>query len=174
MVVVNIFKHLNTVCTHKWVVFKLCCKAGIPFRGLVHDLSKFSPTEFWESVKYYQGTSSPIVAAKKANGYSKAWLHHKGRNKHHPEYWNDPRSKIPRPIMPYKYTVEMVCDTLAAGLVYNGKNWEKEKGRSPLNDNLKEFLTEVYMQVSEKGIDPVITSHNLKKLYKKHTDCCKY
>ena len=77
----------------------------------------------------------------------------------------------------------MVCDTLAAGLVYNGKNWkkesqleywEKEKGRSPLNDNLKEFLTEVYMQVSEKGIDPVITSHNLKKLYKKHTDCCKY
>lgn len=66
MVVINIFKHLNTVCTHKWVVFKLCCKAGIPFRGLVHDLSKFSPTEFWESVKYYQGTSSPIVAAKKA------------------------------------------------------------------------------------------------------------
>ena len=183
MVIINIFKHLNTVCNHKWVVFKLCCKAGIPFRGIVHDLSKFSPTEFWESVKYYQGTSSPIVAAKKANGYSKAWLHHKGRNKHHPEYWNDPRSKIPRPIMPYKYTVEMVCDTLAAGLVYNGKNWkkssqleywEKEKNRSPLNENLKEFLTEVYTQVSEKGIDPVINSQNLKKLYKKYTDCCKY
>lgn len=179
MIIINIFKHLKTVLKHKWIVFKLCVKAGIPFRGIMHDLSKFSPTEFWESVKYYQGTSSPIVAAKKANGYSKAWLHHKGRNKHHPEYWNDPRSKIPSPIMPYKYAIEMVCDTIAAGIVYNGNNWktdsqlkywEKEKIRSPLNENLKEFLTEVYTQISQNGIDSVITSKNLKKAYKKYCE----
>ncbi len=178
MKIINIFKHIKTILKHKWIVFKLCCKAGIPYRGIIHDMSKFSFTEFWESAKFYKGTSSPIIAAKRANGYSKAWLHHKGRNKHHPEYWNDPRSKVPKPIMPYKYTVEMLCDTLAAGIVYNGKNWktdsqlhywEKEKIRSPLNDNLKEFLTDAYTQIAQKGIDSVINPQNLKSLYQKYT-----
>ena len=50
-----VVKHFCLVCRHKWVVFKLCCKIGVPWRGLVHDLSKFSPTEFSESVKYFNG-----------------------------------------------------------------------------------------------------------------------
>lgn len=87
--IINTFRHFKKVCTHKHWVFYYCCKVGIPFQGLVHDLSKFSPTEFWESVKYYQGTSSPIDACKKENGWSAAWMHHKGRNKHHYEYWQD-------------------------------------------------------------------------------------
>ena len=158
MVVINIFKHLNTVCTHKWVVFKLCCKAGIPFRGLVHDLSKFSPTEFWESVKYYQGTSSPIVAAKKANGYSKAWLHHKGRNKHHTDYWVDLSAPDKTPIIPYPYVAEMICDKLAAGIIYKGKEWTKEyelqywlneRDKTLVNDQVEALITEVFTQVSE-------------------------
>ena len=36
------FKHLHTVNVHRFKVFCLCCRAGIPFRGLVHDLSKYS------------------------------------------------------------------------------------------------------------------------------------
>ena len=80
------FKHLHTVNTHRFKVFLLCCRVGIPIQGLLHDLSKYSPEEFWESVKYYEGTHSPIHNCKKENGYSKAWLHHKGRNKHHYEY----------------------------------------------------------------------------------------
>lgn len=87
--IINTFRHFKKVCTHKHWVFYYCCKVGIPFQGLIHDLSKFSPTEFWESVKYYQGTSSPIDACKKENGWSAAWMHHKGRNKHHYEYWQD-------------------------------------------------------------------------------------
>lgn len=87
--IINTFRHFKKVCTHKRWVFYYCCKVGIPFQGLVHDLSKLSPTEFWESVKYYQGTSSPIDACKKENGWSAAWMHHKGRNKHHYEYWQD-------------------------------------------------------------------------------------
>ena len=71
--IINTFRHFKKVCTHKHWVFYYCCKVGIPFQGLVHDLSKFSPTEFWESVKYYQGTSSPIDACKKENGWSAAW-----------------------------------------------------------------------------------------------------
>ena len=89
MIILNVFRHIKTVMTHKFYVFIFACKAGIPFRGLVHDMSKFSPSEFFESVKYYQGNGSPISAAKKENGYSKAWLHHKGRNKHHWQYWYD-------------------------------------------------------------------------------------
>lgn len=87
--IINTFRHFKKVCTHKRWVFYYCCKVGIPFQGLMHDLSKFSPTEFLESVKYYQGTSSPIDACKKENGWSVAWMHHKGRNKHHYEYWQD-------------------------------------------------------------------------------------
>ena len=91
----NLVLHFNLVNKHRFKVFKLCCKAGIPFRGLLHDLSKYSPTEFFESVKYYEGSYSPITNCKKENGYSKAWLHHKGRNKHHYEYWYDYSDTLP-------------------------------------------------------------------------------
>ena len=123
MVIVNFFKHLNVVNKHRYKVFKLCCKAGIPFRGLIHDLSKYSPTEFWEGVKYFDGKISPIKICKKEQGYSKAWLHHKGRNKHHFEYWTDINAKEKTPIIPYKYTVEMICDNIAAGMTYHSKDW---------------------------------------------------
>lgn len=118
------FGHLKTVCKHKTWVFYYACKFGIPFRGFIHDMSKFSPTEFFESVKYYTGTHSPIDECKKTNGYSKAWMHHKGRNKHHYEYWQDNFDHGGKPIcMPYKETVEMLCDYLAAGRAYNGKSF---------------------------------------------------
>ena len=42
----KIVGHIKTVTKHKWLVFKLCCRAGIPWRGFMHDWSKFSPTEF--------------------------------------------------------------------------------------------------------------------------------
>lgn len=85
----KIIKHFNLVMTHKFYVFKNCFKARIFWRGIKHDLSKFSPTEFCESVKYFTGDKSPIDNCKKEKGWSKAWLHHKGRNRHHYEYWQD-------------------------------------------------------------------------------------
>ena len=74
----NIIKHFKLVCTHKKYVFLNCKKAGLFWAGIKHDLSKFSPIEFLESVKYYDGTKSPIDVCKQKHGYSKAWLHHKG------------------------------------------------------------------------------------------------
>ena len=122
------FGHLKTVCIHKYYVFKFCCRAGIPWRGIKHDLSKFSPTEFFESVKYYSGTRSPIDACKKDKGYSLAWNHHKGRNTHHWEHWVDNLGINPTPIlMPYKDTVEMLCDYLGACKAYNKKKNLTEK-----------------------------------------------
>ena len=113
----NIFKHLHLINKHKWLVFKLSVKAGIPWQGLVHDLSKYSPTEFIESIKYYNGKRSPISISKQENGYSKAWLHHKGRNKHHFEYWYDFNTPDKTPVIPYKYTGERICDTIATGMI---------------------------------------------------------
>lgn len=174
----NCLRHFKTVMKHKWLVFKLCCKAGIPWRGIVHDLSKFSPTEFVESAKYYQGgKKSPIPACKQKEGYSKAWLHHKGRNRHHVEYWYDEFAPDKTPVIPYKYTVEMLCDGLAAGMVYNGKNWNnntqleywlRKKDELPVNEKISNLAIEVYTQVSKQGVDKTITKNNLKNLYSKY------
>ena len=174
---IKFFKHLHLINKHKWYVFKLCLKAGIPFRGLVHDLSKYSSTEFFESVKYFNGNHSPIVESKKENGYSKAWLHHKGRNKHHFEYWIDLNAPDKTPIIPYKYTVEMICDTLAAGIVYKGKNWypkyqleyfNNRKDKAYINEKIKKVLEETYKEVALNGINKTINKKNLKKIYKEY------
>ena len=175
----KIFKHFILIIKHKYIIFKLCCKAGIPWRGLVHDLSKFSPTEFFESAKYYVGNHSPITERKKDVGYSDAWLHHKGRNKHHHEYWVDEQASIKTPVIPYKYAVEMVCDKMAAGIVYKKKEWYKEyqleywhreskKFETQINAKTKEFITQVFIQVAKEGINKTYTKKNMKNLYTKY------
>ena len=176
-IIKNILKHSALVAKHKYWVFKLSCRLGIPFKGLFHDLSKYSLTEFLESVKYYNGKKSPISVCKEEKGYSEAWVHHKGRNKHHLEYWVDLTAKDPAPIIPYKYIAEMVCDKLAAGIVYNGKNWnnssqfeywEKEKRKIIMNPKVENFFTEVFKQVKENGIEKTITKKNIKSLYEQY------
>ena len=120
------WKHFKTVCKHKAVVYRECKACGIAWQGIIHDLSKFSPTEFVPSAKYFQGDKSPIEAEKDALGYSDTWLHHKAHNKHHWEYWcdynNDNGEVLPHRI-PYKYVVEMICDWIGAGMVYESSKW---------------------------------------------------
>ena len=122
----NFFGHLSTIVKHRHKVMLHCFKAGIPLRGLLHDLSKFSPTEFIPGVKYFQGNRSPNEMERELFGHSSAWLHHKGRNRHHFEYWNDvsPITKRYEPVkMPLKYFKEMFCDRVAASKIYQGKNY---------------------------------------------------
>ena len=173
----KLIKHVKLVLKHKWIVFKLCCKVGIPWRGFMHDWSKFSPTEFLESIKYYDGHKSPISVCKADKGYSEAWLHHKGRNKHHPEYWIDLTLPGKTVIMPYKYAAEMICDKMAAGIVYQGKNWNKdwqisyymkEREKLLIHPQVDKFLIEVFTMVSENGLDATITKNNIKELYEKY------
>ena len=102
---------------------KECFKVGLYRQGLLHDLSKYSPTEFLVGCRYYQGNRSPNNAEREATGYSKAWLHHKGRNKHHYEYWidysiNPTGGKLVGMKMPKKYVAEMVIDRISASKNY--------------------------------------------------------
>lgn len=119
------FKHFRTITRHRHAVMRHCRKAGIGFQGLFHDLSKYTPTEFFPGARYYEdGHRSPNEREREVRGYSTAWLHHKGRNRHHFEYWNDvnPATKTYEPVkMPLRYLAEMFCDRVAASKIYQGK-----------------------------------------------------
>lgn len=179
MLIKKLFGHLGVVTKHRHRVFINCIKCGIPFRGLVHDLSKFSPTEFFESVKYFDGHRSPIGVCRRATGKSLAWLHHKGRNRHHIEYWLDGDCEI-TPAMPYKYAVECICDKLAATRTYLGKDytsdkplWHWERYGSKVNGNPKTmaFIEAVFRDVREMGEGYVLNKKYMKKRYEEfHAD----
>ena len=119
-------QHFITITRHRWLVRDGCFRVGLIWQGLTHDLSKYSPTEFRVGAKYYQGNRSPNTAEREDKGFSEAWMHHKGRNRHHYEYWQD-LSPLTRRYeyvpMPRKYLVEMVMDRRAACMVYQGKNY---------------------------------------------------
>jgi len=176
--IIRFFKHLHTINKHRFIVFKLCCKAHIPIQGLLHDLSKYSFTEFFEGVKYYtNGKESPIINCKKKNGYSAAWLHHKGRNKHHSEYWLDMALKKSTIVIPFKYAVEMICDRVAAAKVYRGKKytnmspyyyWNKHRDNELMDEGMQGFLTEVFELLGAYGEKKVINKEYLLKIYNKH------
>ena len=115
--------HLRTVQHHRFLVLRHCWRVGLYWQGLTHDLSKFSPVEFSAGAKYYQGNRSPNEIERREKGYSAAWLHHKGRNKHHLEYWIDyaaDGSGMCGMKMPIQYVIEMFCDRVAASKTYRG------------------------------------------------------
>ena len=161
------FKHFKTITYHKWLVLKGCFAVGLYRQGLCHDLSKYMPSEFFVGVKYYQGDRSPNNAEREAIGYSSAWLHHKGRNKHHYEYWMDYSMRYvkggmaPAP-MPVKYIVEMLMDRIAACKVYQKEKYTSKsaleyyltgKDPAPLHEKtrmLLEFLLHFMAEHGEK------------------------
>ena len=126
------WKHFRTITKHKWLVLCGCFRVGLYWQGITHDLSKYSPTEFRVGARYYQGIRSPNAAERADKGYSEAWMHHKGRNRHHYEYWTDLSAETRRyesiP-MPRRYLVEMVMDRRAACMTYQRENYRND---SPL------------------------------------------
>lgn len=123
-------KHFLTITRHRHKVIANCFRAGIPLRGLLHDLSKYSPTEFIPGAKHYLGDRSPNEGEREDYGYSKAWMHHKGRNRHHFEYWTDydfVTKRMSGVRMPKKYLIEMFCDRVAASKIYNKENYTDSK-----------------------------------------------
>lgn len=159
-------EHLRTINHHKMLVMRNCFKVGLYRQGILHDMSKYSPTEFLVGCKYYQGTRSPNNAEREATGYSVAWLHHKGRNKHHYEYWIDysmkPEEGIVGLKMPMRYVIEMFMDRIAASKTYCGDKYQDtyplayyEKGAAKLGKMIHpataELLHELLKMLAEQG-----------------------
>lgn len=169
-------KHFITITRHRHKVIKHCFKAGIGFQGLFHDLSKYTPAEFISGAKYYQGSRSPNEMEREIYGYSPAWMHHKGRNRHHFEYWTDynPQTKTVQPVkMPVKYVIEMFCDRVAASKIYQGKNYTDEhplqyflrgKPRRVIHPETSDMLENLLTMLSIKG--ETETFNYIKKLDK--------
>ncbi len=162
----RLFGHLGTVFTHKSYVREGCFKMGLYAQGILHDMSKFSPTEFIPSVKYYSGTFSPNATSRVLTGVSTSWLHHKGRNKHHFEYWIDYTSggeaKLEGCRMPLKYVAEMIADRYAACAAYNGDKYTQAdpwnyyaKGAEhiTIDKDTKAVLEAVLMKMRDEGKD---------------------
>ncbi len=171
------WQHFKTITRHKYLVAKGCFQVGLYRQGLTHDLSKYGPTEFATGIKYYQGNRSPNAAERDEKGYSAAWLHHKGRNRHHWEYWIDFTRSGMKPVpMPDRYLVEMVMDRIAASKVYNGEKYrdgdalayfEKAEGHQDFmhpqtRDRLRELL-EMLARKGEKETFRYIREDFLKK-----------
>lgn len=162
--------HFRTITRHRHMVIKHCFRAGIGWQGLFHDLSKYSPAEFGVGAKYYCGDRSPNEGERLEYGYSKAWLHHKGRNRHHFEYWVDynPHTKRVEPIkMPIKYVAEMFCDRLAASKVYQGDRYTDDhpleyflrgKARRFIHPETSDLLEGWLRMLKEQGEDAVFAA----------------
>lgn len=177
----KVWQHFKTITHHKLLVMQGCFKIGLYRQGLLHDLSKYSPGEFWVGVKYYQGNRSPNNAEREAIGYSSAWLHHKGRNKHHYEYWIDYSTKeiaggmAPAP-MPEKYIAEMMMDRIAACKIYNGSRYTQKdplnyylqgKEVAPLHPKTKALLEKLLTMLAEKGEAKTFSYIRKEVLHKK-------
>lgn len=157
--------HLKTINHHKKLVMEHCFRLGLYRQGIFHDLSKYYPIEFLAGAKYYQdGKRSPNNAEREVKGYSSSWLHHKGRNKHHLEYWIDysiePDHQMCGMKMPVCFVAEMFCDRVAASKNYLGENYTQEapyqyflQSRSHyiLHPETEALLEKMLLMLKEKG-----------------------
>lgn len=176
MKIKNAWLHFKKICKHKYYVGKYCWKLGLYKQGIMHDISKLSPIEFFESVKYYQGDRSPIDACKEVNGYSMAWQHHKGRNPHHYEYYVDNLDKGGEAlIMPKKYAFELICDYIGAAKAYMGKDftyekeyewWLKKRTNIAMHPAIKIFITVIFLQLKKNNEEKVLNKRYLNLAYK--------
>jgi hypothetical protein len=171
------WKHFKTITKHKLLVMEGCFKVGLIWQGITHDLSKYMPSEFLVGARYFQGTRSPNAAEREDKGYSEAWMHHKGRNRHHYEYWTDlslETKKYESLPMPRKYLAEMVMDRRAACITYQGKNYTDGAPLKYLRNSIErnrmhpqtrqelDYLLEMLAQKGEKETFCYIKRHVLK------------
>lgn len=160
------WKHLQTINRHRRQVRRHCFRVGLYRQGLMHDLSKYAPVEFLVGAKYFQGDKSPNDAERRDKGYSSAWLHHKGRNKHHLEYWIDYSPEGDHAMcgmkMPVRYVVEMFCDRVAACKIYHGDRYTDadayeyyahSKGHYMMHPETAALLEDMLKKLRDEGED---------------------
>jgi len=176
----NLIGHIKTINEHRREVRKICFRLGLYYQGLTHDLSKYSPSEFFVGVRFYQGYRSPNNAEREKKGYSEAWMHHKGRNRHHYEYWIDYSAegggKMIPVRMPNKFLAEMYADRVAASKIYNKGHYDdsmplkyflKGSGRNFIEEETSRDLEILMRMLAEKG-EKVTEEYIRTQILKKH------
>ena len=151
------WQHFKTITRHRLIVMAGCFRIGLYRQGLAHDLSKYSPTEFRAGARYYQGVRSPNAAEREDKGYSEAWMHHKGRNRHHYEYWTDMnmQTRCYEPVpMPRRYMAEQIMDRRAACIVYQGEDYTSA---SPLDYFMKSRERELMHPQNRQELEYLLT-----------------
>ena len=172
--------HFKTITKHRHTVIRNCFKAGIFWQGLRHDLSKYSPTEFIPGAKFYLGTRSPNEKEREVYGYSMAWMHHKGRNRHHFEYyWDMNNGKLVAHQMPFIDVLEMICDILAASKVYNKEkftykkpyeNWKNalvKLAPGLIHPQTRSFILMMLKTIADENSDACLKQKRALNLYRK-------
>jgi hypothetical protein len=156
-------------------------KLGLYYQGITHDLSKYSPVEFIPGVIYFQGNRSPNNAQREKEGVSSAWLHHKGRNRHHYEYWIDYSLKdgdvlLEGMPMPKKYVIEMFCDRVAASKIYNKEKYTdadalnyylRGRGHNLMHPETDALLHKLLKMLALKGEDYTYSYIRKKLLHRR-------
>jgi hypothetical protein len=147
------FKLIKRILKHKYYVAQYCFKLGLYWQGITHDLSKFSWIEFSRAIKYWDDNISSLQRERNILGYSETFLHHRGHNPHHYEYWIHSLDEggIPAP-MPRKYVLELICDYLAASKTYGANPrdeydwWIKYKDRMKIHPDTKYQITIAFLK----------------------------
>ena len=165
-------KYLSYLLKHRWYVMIECFKQGLIWRGIVHDLSKFLPSEFIPYANFFYGNKGDdIKKGRNSTGYYKptdtgdkkfdwAWLLHQKRNKHHWQYWVLPEDEEGIKIFEIEepYLTEMICDWIGAGKAqgcfppkddkyFETRKWYKMNGnKMQLNHNLIVFTCQALRQ----------------------------
>lgn len=154
----NHWKYLKYVTRHRWYVFVECCKLWIPWRGILHDLSKYSYKEWFAYVEAFYGEFGysfdsnrdlfdKLLHKEVMEAFDYAWLHHQKKNPHHWQYWllqNDEDGLYPLE-MPIDYAKEMVADWKGASRAIKGYddtiNWyERNKDKIQLHERTREYV----------------------------------
>lgn len=152
---VRLFKLLRRVIIHKFWVAYYCFQLGLYWQGITHDLSKFSITEIKGALKYWNDSKSSLAYEKELKGYSATFLHHRGRNPHHYEYWIHSLDEGGVPAeMPRKYVLELICDYLAACRTYGGDPkhefswWVVHSPKMKIHPKTKEFIENIFFYIT--------------------------
>lgn len=159
------YSYLKYVLRHKSFVNKECMSLGYRWRGLIHDMSKFLPSEYIPYANHFYNKDGSKREVRDKSGFydpnntgdkkfDKAWLFHQKRNKHHWQYWVLPKDdgSIKVLEMPQKYLMEMICDWVGAGKAqgylspkedpyYETRKWyNKNKDKMQLHENTRRIV----------------------------------
>ena len=163
------WEYFKKVCRHKWHVGRACFRYGLYWRGIVHDLSKFSRAEFGPYAMYFH-TPDGKSSYRTKTAFDHAWRHHVAHNPHHWEYWIAFNRGYPVAAdMPEKYILEMVADWIGAGMTYDGQPdpnvWyygKDAKSIIMMTQRTRDRVEELLREINPKGASlarPAINKH---------------